>query len=542
MTGGIRGRTAKCVVVGAVLVAATAVGEMSPAVAATSVVAHYDMNESSGSTLMRDRGPAARHGAIGPDVDVGRWYDGAVGYRFPWRHPSEYPARPERLVTVPSADVHQPGNDDFAVEFRYRTSQNFGNVIQKGQNASQGGYWKFEQPNGLMTCLFKDANGRQRAVKSPVPTNDDEWHTIRCELSDWGIRLYGDGVLMASRRTSMGSVSNNQPLSIGGKSSCDQVKVSCDYFVGWIEDIKFEKSGGAPPVNQPPNAAFDVGCDGVACSFDGSGSGDPDGQVTSWAWRFGDGTTGNGELIDHEFAGPGTYDVELTVTDDQGATDRRVLPVAVDVPQAGGVSFVGSASIARYSSSPRITTPAVEPGDTLLLFTSVASPVWIGEPSTSGWELVDTADGAKGGTKLWWKTATATDSGRLVSVPIERGAKTHIAVVAYRGASATDPVTDDAFDIDRSYTSSRTAPAVGVDRQDSTVVSFWFHRDSSTSALTAPSGVAARVSDTMSGGGHPTVLVADVSGVPTGAASGRTATATGPSTFGITWSVVIAPG
>ena len=54
-------------------------------------------------------------------------------------------------------------------------------------------------------------------------------------------------------------------------------------------------------------------------SFDGGGSRDPDGHITSWDWSFGDGTTATGQLVRHAYARPGTYEVALVVRDDSGA-------------------------------------------------------------------------------------------------------------------------------------------------------------------------------------------------------------------------------
>ena len=47
-----------------------------------------------------------------------------------------------------------------------------------------------------------------------------------------------------------------------------------------------------PPPNQPPNAMIGVECNGLACSMSGIGSTDEDGTIDSYAWDFGDGTTG----------------------------------------------------------------------------------------------------------------------------------------------------------------------------------------------------------------------------------------------------------
>ena len=81
--------------------------------------------------------------------------------------------------------------------------------------------------------------------------------------------------------------------------------------------------------NQSPTAAFTPSCTDLDCAFDGSGSSDPDGTIASYAWVFGDGSAGTGATPNHSYASAGTYDVTLTVTDDDGATGATTRQVTV---------------------------------------------------------------------------------------------------------------------------------------------------------------------------------------------------------------------
>ncbi len=53
-------------------------------------------------------------------------------------------------------------------------------------------------------------------------------------------------------------------------------------------------------------------------TFDGRTSSDPDGSITSYEWRFGDGTSGTGPVVHHRYSRTGDYTVTLKVTDNDG--------------------------------------------------------------------------------------------------------------------------------------------------------------------------------------------------------------------------------
>jgi hypothetical protein len=116
-----------CAAVRRLLLIATAIGLVSamacdPASAAATVrVADWQMNEAAGAGTMVDSSGNGINGSIGSAIQTGYTYAGATGYHWGSTNPNGYPAKPERLVTVPN-DRLNPGNRDYAVTVRFRTT------------------------------------------------------------------------------------------------------------------------------------------------------------------------------------------------------------------------------------------------------------------------------------------------------------------------------------------------------------------------------------------------------------------------------------
>ncbi|OLT24192.1 hypothetical protein BJF82_13400 [Kytococcus sp. CUA-901] len=83
--------------------------------------------------------------------------------------------------------------------------------------------------------------------------------------------------------------------------------------------------------NESPMAEFTVESTSLTASFDATGSSDPDGEIVSYDWDFGDGESGTGATVDHTYAEAGTYTVSLTVTDDNDATNLVAQEVTVSL-------------------------------------------------------------------------------------------------------------------------------------------------------------------------------------------------------------------
>lgn len=100
--------------------------------------------------------------------------------------------------------------------------------------------------------------------------------------------------------------------------------------------------------NNPPVAVAGgpySGAAGQPIAFNGSGSSDPDGNNLSYAWDFGDGSTGTGATPSHAYAVANNYLATLTVTDDGtpplSASDVAAVTVLNAIPATVAVKLSG---------------------------------------------------------------------------------------------------------------------------------------------------------------------------------------------------------
>lgn len=530
----------------AFLVAALAVGALiggaSPAFAiASRTVAFYSMDEPAGSTQLRDSSGNGRHGSIGADVASGTVYQGATAQRFATHLPSQG-AFAGHTDAVPHTTDFNPDSGDFSIEIRLRTTYSFGNIMQKGQGATVGGYWKLENPGGLPRCLFRGGNGDSRTGYSNVDITDGQWHTIRCNRTSSYVEMWVDGVRQSRLSGSTGTISNGTDLSIGGKRSCDGRTVTCDYFIGDIDYVRIEKGAGsganAAPVPQPA-----VDCVGLVCSASGAGSTDADGAIQRYAWDFGDGATFDGASVPtalHTYASAGTYTITLAVTDDRGTTVSAQQQVTV-APAAETITFVGQSTSNVNSSTHQVAVPPeVVPGDTLLLFFSQNSAATrTGPTGVTGWTELDGIAGGSARTTVWSKTAAPGDAGALARLSLSSQSKGNMIVAAYRGVEDVSAI---ASRTDAASSAVRITPTAPVAGESSWAVSYWMHGDAATTALAPPAGVSVRSNGSQTGGGRVTGLLADSGAmVPTLPYGGLSATAAAASTTTTAFTLILAP-
>jgi Laminin G domain len=171
-------------------------------------MAVWPMDEPAGSAWMTDASGHGHHGQIGPEVGTGLPAEYGMGYRFERLEPDTPPARPGHLVSVANHSDLDPGERDFAVTIRLRTTHKFGNIVQKGQATVPGGSWKMQIPAGRPTCTYRGARGTIELI-APYKINDGDWHVVRCVRLRDGVFLSIDGVRAASREGWTGAIAND---------------------------------------------------------------------------------------------------------------------------------------------------------------------------------------------------------------------------------------------------------------------------------------------------------------------------------------------
>ena len=140
-----------------------------------------------------------------------------------------------------------------------------------------------------------------------------------------------------------------------------------------VAGAAFQDSGSgvchrAPPVAKPGGPY--TGQVGVAVNFDGSASYDPQGNTPlTYAWDFGDATTGTGATPSHSYGVAATYTVTLTVTDSKGNTSAPATTTVTIAPPPVPVASVdvtpASAAILERRTVQLTATPKDAAGNAL---------------------------------------------------------------------------------------------------------------------------------------------------------------------------------
>jgi len=149
-------------------------------------------------------------------------------------------------------------------------------------------------------------------------------------------RIMKDGEVMDEIRQDMSALEPGASAAFRESWNTDAVEKGAIYYaVGFVRyaGTASEPHSKAFSTNQFPHAQFSYTPEKPLVkqdiTFDAAMSADPDGSVVQYAWDFGDGGKTEGVEAIHHYSLPGEYTVTLTVTDNEGATDKAMETLVV---------------------------------------------------------------------------------------------------------------------------------------------------------------------------------------------------------------------
>jgi PKD repeat protein len=296
---------------------------------------YWRLDEATGpnvlNTMTNEPGATATDGVVFGEPGNRMWPDG---------HSARLPGDTAQTIVATASEVNPTV---YSVEAWFKTTTTTGGRIVGFGNSASGTSTSYDRhvwmaDNGRLRYGIYQ-NNQTRIIESPLSYNDGQLHQVVVTQGSNGQRLYVDGAQVASSNfqtpqnytgfwrvgtdgTWGGATSNNFAGTIDEVAIYPRVLNAATVGQHW--------AFGAP--NQAPVAAFTSSCTVLACSFDGSGSADADGSIVSYEWQFGDGETGTGASPSHTYAAAGSYDVVLSVTDDEGAVTTVTHTVTVTIP------------------------------------------------------------------------------------------------------------------------------------------------------------------------------------------------------------------
>jgi PKD repeat protein len=268
--------------------------------------------------------------------------------------------------------------------------------------------------------IFGTWTGQENLVTSPASYNDGQWHLLVATQGSDGMKLYVDGGVVGTNPQTAAQDYDGY-WRVGGDTTWGGA--SSDYFAGSVDDVAvysselsaaqvadhFAKGKGA--ANVLPTAAFSSMSTNLIATFNGGGSTDTDGTIVSYAWTFGDGTTGTGVTPTHTYATANTYTVGLTVTDNLGGTNTVSHPVTVTAPNV--------LPTAAFSSMSTNLTATFNGGGSTDTDGTIVSYTWTFGDGTTGTGVAPTHTYATANTYTVGLTVTDNSGGtNTVSHPI----------------------------------------------------------------------------------------------------------------------------
>lgn len=198
--------------------------------------------------------------------------------------------------------------------------------------ASQG---VIERPTDVDVFAFAAAAGTASFTVSPAArsANLDAWVSLRDAAGNLLANINPTDALNASFSVVL-PASGTYYLAVQGTGKGDPLTTGYSNY-GSLGQYSLTASVPTPG-NQAPVAVIAASTlratAPVSVSFSGTASSDVDGSIVAYDWNFGDGTMASGAATSHTYSSPGSYSVQLRVTDNGGLSAASAVTVTVDAP------------------------------------------------------------------------------------------------------------------------------------------------------------------------------------------------------------------
>ena len=174
----------------------------------------------------------------------------------------------------------------------------------------------------------------------------------------------------------------------------------------WVNDSAITLA--LPNIAPVADAGSDQTCEkGIACTLNGTNSTDADGTIIAYNWTFGDGNNGTGNITTHTYTATGAYTANLTVTDDDDATDwDTALITVVDTTAPATVTGLGETSVGLTWIQWNWTNPVDADFDHIEVY---INGTWKTNTTVPGYN----ATGLNPDTIYWIGTRTTDNTGNI---------------------------------------------------------------------------------------------------------------------------------
>ncbi|WP_341935626.1 PKD domain-containing protein [Microbacterium sp. LWO14-1.2] len=249
----------------------------------------------------------------------------------------------------------------FTTELWFKTETKTGGKLIGWGSSSTGNSGMYDRQLVMADdgrVVFATNGSGVKTVTSPTALNDGVWHHVVTSQSSYGMKLYVDGVLVATDASATKGQSFGGYWRVGGDSvSGYPLAPTSMNFQGKIDEVAvYPQALSADQVKThfsigrnvlPPAAAFTASSSGLDLTVDAAATAaSGTATVSSYSWNWGDGSAaGSGAAATHAYAQPGTYTVRLTVRDSNDLVSKTERLINIPAPNTAPAAAFTASSV-----------------------------------------------------------------------------------------------------------------------------------------------------------------------------------------------------